>query len=323
MQAQEFGPAKWALAQRADGVTVADVEAAFEAGTLLRLHILRPTWHFVHADDLRWMLRVSAPRVHKANAYHYRVTGVDDDVARRSRVILEKVLADGRHATRKEIAAILAAADLPSAGVPLVATMMRAELDGVIVSGVMQGKQHTYALVDARVPAGAEPDEDEALAELTRRYLVMRGPATVKDYATWASLTVTDARRGLAMLADAVVSEEIGGRQYWSLAGDHRSTALKRPVVDLVQCYDEVVMGYSESRDVVVPPDRLLGAWQARWHAVLLDGHVVGQWRFTVGRDGVAVETDMWRTFTSAERAVMTNAVDRLGGYFGRTATWG
>src|SRR5215470_6177942 len=215
MQAQEFEPAKWALAQRAEGVTVTDVDAAFDAGTLLRLHILRPTWHFVHADDLRWMLRASAPRVHRANAYYYRQSGVDDDVAARSRVVFEKVLRDGQHATRKEIADALAEASLPSTGVPLAYVMMRGELDGVIVSGAKRGKQHTYALFDARVPAGPTPDADEALAAMTRRYLTMRGPATLKDYCAWAPLPVADGRLGLEVLGDAVVREEIDRRVYF------------------------------------------------------------------------------------------------------------
>jgi hypothetical protein len=52
--------------------------------TSLRTHILRPTWHFVHRDDLRWLLEISAPRLKKANASTYRRTGIDPATAARS-----------------------------------------------------------------------------------------------------------------------------------------------------------------------------------------------------------------------------------------------
>jgi hypothetical protein len=56
MQAQEFAVAKWSLAQRARGVTDSLVDRAFADGTILRTHVLRPTWHFVLPADVRWLL---------------------------------------------------------------------------------------------------------------------------------------------------------------------------------------------------------------------------------------------------------------------------
>ena len=64
VQSQEFAYARWTLAQRSAGSTAAAVEQAVSDGTILRTHILRPTWHFVHRDDLRWLLALSAPRLH-------------------------------------------------------------------------------------------------------------------------------------------------------------------------------------------------------------------------------------------------------------------
>src|SRR5215208_5263002 len=47
---------------RSSGLTAADVQAEFDRGAFLRTHILRPTWHFVAAEDIRWILEVTAPR---------------------------------------------------------------------------------------------------------------------------------------------------------------------------------------------------------------------------------------------------------------------
>jgi hypothetical protein len=88
VQAQEFPYARWSLAQRTAGATAADVEQAVADGRILRTHILRPTWHFVHRDDLPWLRALSAPRLHQANGGTYRRTGIDDAAASRSAGVL-------------------------------------------------------------------------------------------------------------------------------------------------------------------------------------------------------------------------------------------
>ena len=54
---------------------------------------------------------------------------------------------------------------------------MHAELDCLITSGGLSGKQQTYALLDEVVAPAADRDPDEALAEFARRYFVSHGPA--------------------------------------------------------------------------------------------------------------------------------------------------
>ena len=78
VQAQEYAGAKWAVAQRTNGLTDAAIEQAFAEGTLLRTHVMRPTWHFVTPEDIRWLLQLTAPRVQALNAYYYRKLNVDD-----------------------------------------------------------------------------------------------------------------------------------------------------------------------------------------------------------------------------------------------------
>jgi hypothetical protein len=325
MQAQEFLPAKWSIAQRAVGVTEIEVDAAFTAGRLLRTHVLRPTWHFVHADDIGWVLAASAPRVHAANAYYYRQSGVDDDVARRSRTVFERVLGDGQYLTRKELAAALATAGMPVTGVPLAYVIIRAELDGVLISGAMKGKQHTYALLDVRVPDRATPAREEAVAELTRRYFARHGPATVRDYCTWASFTVAEARRGIEMIKSEAVSETIGDRTYWSAPGD-KPTARRKPrggpVIDLLQDYDEYVIGYSESRDALLTDGGPTETLRARHRPVMLDGRLIGYWRHTITASAVEIETVDVPVLDGVDSAALQAAADRFGAFLGRTATW-
>src|SRR5437868_13077899 len=78
MQAQEHPYARWSIAQRMSGsVDGTTVDRAFDEGGVLRTHILRPTWHYVAPDDLRWLMALSGPRVNAANARRYEELGLD------------------------------------------------------------------------------------------------------------------------------------------------------------------------------------------------------------------------------------------------------
>src|SRR5262245_302167 len=183
VQAQDYAGAKWAVAQRTAGCSDADVEQACRDGRILRTHVLRPTWHLVLPEDIRWMLALSAPRIRAAMAFYDRRLGLTDAVCARSAAALAAALRGGNHLTRGELARVLAAAGIPAAGQRLGHLMVRAEIDGVICSGATRGKQSTYALLDERAPAAKPRGRDDALAELAGRYFASHGPALPQDFA--------------------------------------------------------------------------------------------------------------------------------------------
>ena len=123
--------------------------------------------------------------------------------------------------------------------------VMHAELHMAVCSGPMRGRQHTYVAFDQRAQAEG-PAGEEALEVLARRYFSTRGPATVYDFAWWAGLLIADARRGLELAADGLEFHEAGGRQYAFVSRAERAA---QPAIDFVQCYDEVVVSYRQSRD--------------------------------------------------------------------------
>jgi hypothetical protein len=76
VQSQDYAGAKWALGQRlAQAVTDAALDQAFNAGRIVRTHVMRPTWHFVTPADILWMLELTAPRVRTALANMDRQVG--------------------------------------------------------------------------------------------------------------------------------------------------------------------------------------------------------------------------------------------------------
>ena len=138
------------------GLTVTDAQAEFDRGDFLRTHILRPTWHFVAAEDIRWILEVTAPRVQKLNQTIYRQERLDPATLDRGLALIVEELEGGRYRTRAELGQALADQGLVGQRLGLAYIVMNAELEGVICSGPMRGAQQTYALLDERAPRSAD-----------------------------------------------------------------------------------------------------------------------------------------------------------------------
>jgi len=168
--------------------------------------------------------------------------------------------------------------------------VMRAELEALVCSGPRRGKQHTYALVEARVPLTRPMSRDEAVAELVRRYFTSHGPATVADFAWWSGLTVGDARRGLAANGARFVREVVDGREYWL---EPRAAPAVPERAYLLPNYDEYTVAYRD-RDAFFDPRHAVGRDPRQWapfaNVLVVDGRVVGIWRRMVQRDRVVVE---------------------------------
>lgn len=320
MQAQEFVPAMWSVAQRSNQANIHDIERLFSDGAILRTHLLRPTWHFVFAEDIRWILEATALRVHMLNGHMYRREGVDDDLAARCARLLTEALRDGGRLTRKELAVWFGRNGVEASGMRLAYILMRAELDALICSGARKGKQHTYALLDERAPGAKVLGPDGALAELTRRYFSTRGPATVKDYAKWSSLTMAQARSGLEMVEGEFEQVEVGQRVYWTQVAPH--PMLNSPVVDLIQGYDEIVSSYGESRDLILSEVGIPGTNPdpPLLHTILLNGRLAGHWKESLGRQQLTVDITLYRTLEAKEDAALVQAVQRLGDFYAMPA---
>jgi hypothetical protein len=315
VQAQDYAGAKWACAQRTRGITSAAIDDLFAKGRLLRTHVMRPTWHFVLPDDIRWMLKLTAPRVKSATASYDRKLELDDAVYARCNDVIAAALQRGRQLTRQELAAILREAGIAASGSRLGHIMMRAELDAVICSGALRGKQFTYALLDERVPPGRMIEREEALVELARRYFTSHGPATAQDFSWWSGLSAADARTGLEMVRSELVSEPVDGRMYW-YPDRPEPPAAKKPVMHLLPNYDEHVVAYRHhgpSLDDTALKHRLPADQTLNAHLIARNGLIIGGWRRVSENKSTLIRTQLNITLTKTEQAELQAATEEYG----------
>ncbi len=317
VQAQDFAAAKWALGLRLPGVTDDDIEQAFTDGTILRTHVMRPTWHFVSPADIRWLLALTAPRVLAASAYYNRKLELDDAVFRSTNAVLTNALQGGKQLTRDELASALQQAGIVTEGEQRVTyIIMRAELDGIICSGARRGKQFTYALLAERAPHARMLARDEALAELTMRYFMSHGPAVIQDFVWWSGLTAADAKAGLAMVTSHLQQETINGQTYWF-------SPSTPPVQDLSQTayllpnYDEYTVGYTDRSAIfdALHTNKLDQRSGLLTNTMVLDGQVVGTWKRTLKKNAVVIEANPFTPLSNTETRAFAASANRFGAF--------
>ena len=317
MQAQDYGPAKWSIGQRSTELVDRDVDRAVADGSIVRTHVLRPTWHFVARQDFRWLLSLSGPRVQQGNAGRYRQLGLDAKTLGRAERAIVRALDGGTRLTRDQLAEVLDRSRIDRAGQRMPHILMHLELEAVIGSGGLDGRRQTYVLLDGRVPTAPAMDRDDAVIELVRRYLGSHGPASVKDLGWWSGLTMSDLRRALADLGDEVESEVVRDLTLWSLSSSERRSPAARGA-HFLQTYDELVVGYTESRFLEDPwKEYAKAAWMERSFPsglLMFGDRVGGHWRRTIEREGVRIEAHLYEE----PPRTATRALDAAAEAFGR-----
>lgn len=321
-QAQDYFGAKWSLGLRLPGSSDADIESEFNNGAILRTHLLRPTWHFVLPEDIRWLLALTAPRLHTVNGTMYRKFSMDDALLRKSDAVIGKALLEGGPMTRDELRPILEGAGIATTGEQrMVYLLMHAELEGIICSGGRRGNQFTYALLDERAPDSPTLNKQDALVELARRYFCSRGPATVQDFAKWSGLTLTDARLGLEGARSHLQPETIDGAQYW-MPPKEPGQPETSPTVHLLSIYDEYISSYKDHTAMIQSDHgmRLAALGNALYYILVLDGQVVGSWKRTLKKESVRIKVTPFIRLSERETQAVAAEADRYAAFLGLKA---
>ena len=221
-------------------------------------------------------------------------------------------MADRGQLTRAQLADELRERGISGSGQMLMILLAHAELDGLICSGRVAGGEHTYALMDERVPAPRRLGRTEALAELALRYFTGHGPATERDLAYWATLTLTDVRAGLAQVRDRLDSFQHDGRTFWHAPGD-APRGPQEPAAHLLQILDETYRGYQDSRWLLDAAGDVPRTRETTTGMALADAQLIAAMRRTIAPDHVQFDLRPYRALTPAEIEALDQAARRYG----------
>ncbi len=314
MQAQDFNMAKWALGIRLPGTTEKEITEAFDKGDIIRTHLLRPTWHMVAAEDIHWMLALTAPNIKAKAKTGNKTLGLTDAIIKKSNSLIEKALIKDRHLNRKQLMDILEKAKIPTHDARSSYLMLAAELDSIICNG----PGDTYALLHERVPDVISLDRDEALARLANTYFTSHAPATLQDFIWWSGLSVSDSKRAVDIIRKDFIAEEIAGESYL-LQASFSIPGKEEKSLYLLPAFDEYVISY-KSRSIILNKENHRKAVSVNgifWPLVILDGKVIGTWSRAKKKDHTLVGTQFFKKPTGIKNMVKA-AAKEYGKYLDR-----
>lgn len=315
MQGQDYAGAKWSVALRLPGTTDEVVEQALATRQIVRSWVLRGTLHLLAPDDVRWMIDLIRPRLDSAYALQFKKLELDEKILAKSNAALESVLHGGHQYTREELTAALEANGVRVGDARIGFLLLHAAVSKLICLGARRGKEFTYTLLDEWVPRTRPITRDEALARLCSRYFNSHGPATIRDFAWWSGLTITEAKTGLQMVQKDFTAVTVDGEVYW-MAHDTASPG-KSAKACLLPGFDEYLLGYTDRSHLFTDARHMpavFGVKNGLLNAtIVLNGRVIGTWKRSFVKKEVQVALHPFSPLSNTQKNAVHAAVNRYG----------
>ena len=320
MQAQDPLMCRWAVGIRIPGCTEQDVVNAISKGEIIRTHVLRPTWHLVAPEDLRWMLAITAPRIISNMKARLKELELTEAIFRKSNKLLEKELGKGASLSRDELQPFFERAKIPTDLNRLSHLLFRAELEGLICSGETPKGRHTYSLFDNRIPATKAIDKEEAYARLAERYFISHGPATLVDFTWWSGLSAGEAKKGLEAVRKDFSSYTVKDQTYWFR--ETKAVNKENEGVFLLPAYDEFIISYKD-RSAVLDKEHMSRSISMNGifkPVVVVKGRVAGLWKRSIVKDTVKIEIELFSKTSDQLKKRLQKSADEYGAFLGKKA---
>jgi hypothetical protein len=321
LQGQDLPGARWSIGLRGDGLTNADVAAAFDAGEIVRSWPMRGTLHVTAATDIGWMLELMAPRVVAATATRRAELKITAQDLERARDAAMASLGGGHALDRQALLAAIAEHGVFVDGQRGYHLLGYLAQTGVIVLGPTAGAQQAFVLLDEWVPTPRRLDRDEALGELAVRYFRSHGPATDRDLARWSGLPLGEVRRGLAVCGeDNLARLGVDGTTYH--LAPQVLAASPAPGVRLLPGFDEYILGYLD-RSAALAPEHAQAVVPGNngmfMPTIVADGEVIGTWKATArAREVVIAPAPFDDPLPPEVRDGLEDAATRYGKFLGK-----
>lgn len=314
MQAQDYPRVKWALGIRLKSPKIKTVDEAIRRGDILRTHVMRPTWHFVTAEDIRWMLKLSSQRIIAACNSFAKGNGVDiaESIYTKANDLFVKILEGNNHLTKQELEDEIVKAGILPDSPKLGYLFTRAEQEGIICSGNDKGGKFTYALLEERAPMAKDLPREEALALLARKYFCSHSPASLEDFVWWSGLPVTDARQAIGLIDAELIKEKFASQnlfvhQQWG------KRIKSSDVLHFLPPYDEYLISYKD-RTAAMDKEhhpKAFNNFGIFYPVILHNGRIIGNWKKTVKKGDISIETSFFGEYQKPDDEQIKKAADR------------
>ncbi len=324
MQAQDYHQAVWAIGARLPNGTLAQVEQAIAEGHILRTWSQRGTIHFVAAEESHWRVALSADRMIAKDARRLEELELTHSLIEQCGEHLRRVLAGRNRLTRSALMQDLEDQGISTTGQRGYHILVQLALRGLLCIGPQQDKEQTFVLLDDWAPNPCRLTRAESLVELARHYFTSHGPATVQDFAWWASLTLTDARAGLEGAKPALISEKVNDQTYWLTAAVAAANATTSGLV-LLPGFDEYLLGYTD-RDAVLEREHVTkvcpGGNGVFFPMIVIDGQIVGTWKRTFKKQTVIISRQPFTHLMPDQDAAFEATARRYAAFHGLEAVF-
>jgi hypothetical protein len=316
MQAQDYGMSKWAVGVRLKSATMADVEAALHRGDILRTHVMRPTWHLVAAEDIRWMLQLSKERIKSSGKSRDRDLEITEELYSKCNRHISKMLEGNRHLTRQEIGSELTKAGIAVDTARMIHFMMRAETEGFVCSGIDKGNKQTYALLDERVPPVKALHREEALAMLATNYFKSHSPASLHDFCWWSGLSVSDAKQAIHLIQRELFTDR-KGEPHLFIHQSCNKEFLFNDTLHFLPAFDEYIIAYRDRTSILaVEHQPKAFAKNGTFHPVIMyNGKIVGNWQRPANKDRTAIHYSFFEAIDLSDD-LLKRAMNRYKRFF-------
>ena len=320
MQGQDLPGVKWSVGVRAGDAREPDIDAALDAGEIVRSWPLRGTLHLVPADDLPWLLALTAERSVASAAKRRASLGLSDADVERARLAAVGALPGRQALGRAALLAAIEAGGVSTAGQRGYHILWYLAQTRTLVLGPADGRQQAFARLDAWIPNPRRLERDEALGELAWKYFRSHGPATAEDLARWSGLTMREVRRGLDIGGGRLTTIEIEDTTY-HLGAEVLDAPGPTAAVVLLPGFDEYILGYQD-RSAVLSPEHanaiVPGANGMFKPTIVVDGEVAGTWSRRVATRVVHIDAIPFAPLSVAAVAGLEAAAEAYGRYIGR-----
>jgi len=319
IQAQDYNMAKWALGIRLQNSTEIAINNEIDSGSIIRTHLLRPTWHIVSSNDIYWIQELTAPQIKSSLKFRDKQLGLTDTIFRKCNKIFEKTLRDRNHKTREELIQELINAKIDIGNNRASHIFLRAEIDGIICSGKQKGGKPTYAILAEWVPVKNRIYRDEALKELALRYFTSRGPATIQDFSWWSGLSSRNSTLALELNKPDLVSETIEGKTYWFVYTSDITKPVKKEIY-LLPAFDELLISYRDRTASLLSIDnkKTISVNGIFYPTILMGGQIIGTWKHNITGNHIILTMNIFKTGYSDFAKIYSKSTYRYSKFYNK-----